>query len=232
MHRPVLAGRGQRDLAFQIEMLLPADPHHADRPVRRGGQRGGAVAAAEHIVGQHRLVARERVLDGDARRLGLDHHGPQPGGAAGGVAGQRRDGKDRLPAKQHLAGREQRLVPQRRGNVVAAGHIGGGDHRDDTRRGPDGGQIDRRDAAAGHRRTADGQMQQAGGLGQVIDIGRRALDVLGGAVMRQRLAHMAQRCCIDHRIGREPLRQRHRAPRGSRRRASRWRARRQFRPSP
>ena len=47
--------------------------------------------------------------------------------------------------------------------------------------------------AARHRRTADGDMQRADRLRDIVDILGRALHMLGAAVMRQRLVHMAQR---------------------------------------
>ena len=38
-HVAVLARNGERDLAFEIEMLLPADAQRAGDAVRRGGER-------------------------------------------------------------------------------------------------------------------------------------------------------------------------------------------------
>ena len=56
-------GIGERDLAFEIEMLLAADGELAFEPMRRGGQRGRDVAAAKIVVGQHARAGLQRVLD-------------------------------------------------------------------------------------------------------------------------------------------------------------------------
>ena len=45
----LLAGRGERGLALEIEMLLPADLERAGQAVRRGGERGIGVAARHDL---------------------------------------------------------------------------------------------------------------------------------------------------------------------------------------
>ena len=76
----------------------------------------------------------------------------------------------------------------------------------------------RRIVPARHRRTADGDMQGARRLRHVVDILGRALHVLGGAVVRQRLVHMAQRRFQNG------VTRRHRPPSGDRQYASMSRA--------
>ena len=55
-HVAVLARNGERDLAFEIEMLLAADAQPPFDALRARRERGGAVALAECVVGQHVLV--------------------------------------------------------------------------------------------------------------------------------------------------------------------------------
>jgi hypothetical protein len=68
----VLARNREGSLAFEIEVLLTTDPEAAGEPMQ--GNRDGAlrIAAAERIIGEHCLSPYERVLDGDARRVGSD----------------------------------------------------------------------------------------------------------------------------------------------------------------
>jgi hypothetical protein len=47
----VLARNRERDLAFEIEVLLPANVEHAVDPPGCGGEHGGAIAFAESVVG-------------------------------------------------------------------------------------------------------------------------------------------------------------------------------------
>ena len=58
VHRAVLVGDGERDLAFEVEVLLAADAQGAFEPMRAPGDRGVGVAAAEGVVGEHGLVPR------------------------------------------------------------------------------------------------------------------------------------------------------------------------------
>ena len=54
-------------------------------------------------------------------------------------------------------------------------------------------EIETAQRAARNRRAADGDMQRADRLGDIVDIFGAALHMLGAAVMRQRLVNMAQR---------------------------------------
>ena len=49
MELALLAGRGERGLAFEIEMLLPAHFEAAGQAMRRGGQAGVGIAA-DHFL--------------------------------------------------------------------------------------------------------------------------------------------------------------------------------------
>ena len=88
-HVAVLAGDGERDLAFEVEMLLAADPELAGDLPRRARDLLGGVAALEIVVREHRGVGDERVVDVDQRHAGavaiLGERAP-PGGPASRVS--------------------------------------------------------------------------------------------------------------------------------------------------
>ena len=81
----------------------------------------------------------------------------------------------------------KRLVGEDGRDVVLAGNVGGGQHRDDARRGAHGGKIESAQGAARLVGHADRDMQRPVRLADVVDIGRRAADVQARRIMRQRL---------------------------------------------
>ena len=77
--------------------------------VLRGGDRRIRVAPTEGVVREDGLVPLQRILDGDARRLVRDLHRGQLDGAAGCVAGVRRElGVSRLADKSWFSPRALR----------------------------------------------------------------------------------------------------------------------------
>ena len=169
-------------------MLLPADPHPAREPVRGGGDRVPGIAAAE----------RERVRDQRAAgqgRLGIEHgrqllvldHG-QAHRAPSLLARARGHGEDRLAGILDEVDGQQRLVVAMRGaDVVLARHVGGGQHADHTLGRADVIEIDPAQPRMRLLAQAELDMEQALGLGQVVDVEGLAGDVAEGAVVRQRL---------------------------------------------
>ena len=135
----VLARDGERDLAFEVEMLLPADVHPAGEPARCGGDRGPGVAAAQgQRVGDQDAAGQRRLDIQDRRQLLVFDHGelrrlPRL------LAGRGGDGEDRLTDELDEIGREQRLVvAMGRADVVLAGDVRGRQHAHHARppRGP------------------------------------------------------------------------------------------------
>ena len=99
-------------------------------------------------------------------RIGAGATGP------GLVAGLGDHGEDDLSVKfDRRIGETGIDVEGHRRDVVFAGHIPRRDHRDDAGSRSNGRQIERRDRAARDRRAARRDVQEAGGLGQIIDIG-------------------------------------------------------------
>ena len=60
-HVAVLARDRERDLAFEIEMLLPADAKRSFEPVRRACNGGIDIAAAERIIRHDGFAALQGV---------------------------------------------------------------------------------------------------------------------------------------------------------------------------
>ena len=124
-------------------MLLAADVEHALEPMRRARKRGGGVAAAEFIVGQHALAGLQRVLDRDRRaspRRCRSWRAARRGAPRRGSS--RDDRENRLIVEQDLLVGEQRLVGESGRDVVLAGNVGGGQHRDDALGGAHRGEIE------------------------------------------------------------------------------------------
>ena len=67
-HVAILAGHRERDLAFQVEMVLGAARDRALQAMRRGGQRRRRVAAAHHLRRSDELPARQRLGNRQHRR--------------------------------------------------------------------------------------------------------------------------------------------------------------------
>ncbi len=160
-HLAPLAGRSHRDLSFEIEMLLPADVELAFEPMRREAKRRLHVAAAEIVIRQHARAAGEGVVN-SKRRLGLgDVDLRELRRAPRRVARLGDDGEQGLAAIENLVGGEERLVLERRRDVVGAGNVGGRQHGDDAGRGADGFEIEGAQFSRRLVRHADGDMQQS-----------------------------------------------------------------------
>ena len=112
MHQQVavLARQGEGDLAFEIEMLLPADAERGGELVRRGLQRSVGIAAQD---GRRRLdvgLLGQRRLDIED---GLGRLDVEPGALGGGARLIERMGHhhgQRLAGMLHLVLGEQRLL--------------------------------------------------------------------------------------------------------------------------
>ncbi len=67
-HVLVFAGNGHGDLAFQVEMILPADAHRSTQPVGGPRDRRFGVAAPHPLRRQHELVLLQRLVHRENRR--------------------------------------------------------------------------------------------------------------------------------------------------------------------
>ena len=134
----VLARHRQRDLALEIEMLLPADAHPAGRAgagrPRSPPWRRRAAASAD------RSPARRSAAAASASRIaGSSSYSTigQRSRAARLLAGVRGDRENRLAHELDEIGRQQRLVVAvGRADVVLARHVGSREHADHAGSGP------------------------------------------------------------------------------------------------
>ena len=190
MYLAALAGQGHGDLAFEIEMLLTAGADRA-RPGMGGAVHAlDRIAAQELIVGQDRFARGEAVLDGHRGGLRVDFDLGQPGGLARLLARPRGHRKYDLAVKFDPAVGQDRIAAEGRTAIVLARNIGGGQHGDHARRRTDGVEIEFRDPALGRaNRITRRDVQNVRRFGHVVDKLRRALNLPGGAVMGDGIAH-------------------------------------------
>ena len=188
-HVAVLAGHGEGDLPFQVEVLLAAQAELADQALRRALQLLLQFAALELVVVEHGGPGDDGVVDVDCR------HGRGRGDACppcrppGLVAGLGDHDEQHLAVEHDLALGDERVVADALGaDVVAAGDVGGGQHVDDAGRGAHRVEIERGDAAGGDGRIARCQMQRGGRQRHVVGVVGGAGDMLDGAVVGDRLA--------------------------------------------
>ena len=192
----VLARRGERDLAFEIEMVLAADDQPPFQDMRRGGDGPGGVAQTHNLGGFDDATRGAGVRDGhqDGQVFVGDLRQLRRGQRL--IPGLGGDGEQRLADVLDQAVSEERIVAGHGADVVGPGDVPGGDHIDDAGRGSDGGQVERDDAGVRPLAHAQDHMQQLARLGDVVDIERPAGDMTLGAVMTDG--------CVDHAISHGP----------------------------
>ena len=107
----VFAGNGEGDLAFEVEMVLAAEPHAALQPARRLGDGVGGVAALQRQRRRHLLrLGGIEPGDVDDRRHFLVLDLGQAAGAARLLARLGDDAEDRLAEELDRVRRQHRLV--------------------------------------------------------------------------------------------------------------------------
>ena len=133
--RAVVAGRGERDLPFEIEVILAAAAEFTGQAMRRPGECSRSVAADNVLRRGDKLFARKRIVDGQhcGQQFVLDSD--QLGGGARLIERNRRHGGDRLALVLDKIGGEERFVGANGTDVVLAGNICGRDRRHDAGRG-------------------------------------------------------------------------------------------------
>jgi hypothetical protein len=71
-HGAVLARHGERDLAFQIKVFLPANVERTGTAKRGCRDCFGGIAVDEGVIGKNALAGRFALLDGDVGALRFD----------------------------------------------------------------------------------------------------------------------------------------------------------------
>ena len=184
----VLPRQGERDVALQVEVVLPADPQRALQAARRGVERGLDVASRERQGFGHGLDRILRLDDCPPRLIG------DPGAPRGppGLGPRFRDDREHgLAIEGHDAVREDGIVAcADRAYVVFARDVGGRQHADHARRAQDFREVQLRYAGVSDCREPEAAVQHAGGLHHVVGIGGEARHMLGGRVVPVRAVHM------------------------------------------
>ena len=184
----VLLRQSHRDLALEVELVLPADANAPALTVRRILERLVRVATHERLARHNErlsLYGFQRIEHGleflvnatrEARRL------------ARSIDCFRRDCEYRLPGVLHERVGEHGIVAHDRAVVVVAGNVGRRAHGDDTCRIQHVVEVEFLDACVRDGTHADGEMQEVARFRQIVGVGRRATNVQVCAVVRQRLA--------------------------------------------
>ena len=228
---PSSPGMASDDLAFEIEMLLPADAQLALHAAAALFASAAALSSLRKRVVRQDARARRRAprRPMTQRRAGRDLDLGEPRGAARLLARLRHHGEHHLAVELDLAVGEHRIVAGDRADIVLAGNIRGGQHRDDAGRGAHRVEIDAEQLPGRDRRAADRDVQQPFRLADVVDEGRAAGDVLRRGVVAQSARRTTR---SRNSSARRSSCSRHRPPPGSRRRASGASRRRRSRSAP
>ena len=202
---PLSSGTARRNLAFEIEMLLPADQETFPTALGRSLQRRRHVGALELIGWQNVFDAHGHgVVDAHRWDFGGDLDVGQPCGTPRRIAGFGNHGKYHLAVKLDLALGEDRIVvgAARRAAIIDPGNIRRRQHRENTGSGADGSEVKQRDLPARpFPGIARRHMHRAFRFAHVVDVGGVALHMQRCTVMRQGLAHglgCKRRPCIGH----------------------------------
>ena len=197
-HVGVFPRHGERDLAFEVEMILPAAGRLAGDPVRRGVDRGRRVSPLHRLRLRDKALALQRFLDGEYGFQHLVFDGDQrrrPPRCVAVVGGDRRD------RVAHVFGDtvgQDRLAREDRGHVVDAGYVGGGDDGAHSRDRARLRAVDGKDAGMRVRAGGEPDFLRSGKGGHVVDIDRVAGDVLLGAVVAPCAVNPALECRCGH----------------------------------
>ncbi|MNT05290.1 hypothetical protein D3C72_1399050 [compost metagenome] len=131
----ILTGHGHGNVAFEIKMLLPADPHRAGEAAGRHIHfQLGIAARQRHRIDDERAAIFNRRVDIGEMRQVLIGDLRLAGGLSGDIAGLGEDCENRLAVELHLCFGQQRfVVTAAGGDVVFAGHILANHHPEHTR---------------------------------------------------------------------------------------------------
>ena len=175
-------------------MFLAADAQRAADPVLTCGERRVGLAGQERVLGQNVGFRGERIVDAHQRLLGFDFDLAKLRRAARGVAGLRDDDEHRLVVKLDAVGRQNGVIAGvDRAGIVAPGDILCREHANNAGRGAYRGKLDRFDPTACHRRAANGEMQRAFRLANVVHVDGAAANVAHRGIVPRGHADGARR---------------------------------------
>ena len=162
-----------------------------DAGARRDGIAGRPAA---ELVGRKDLPARaDARVDVHRGRafLHVDSGKPRRPSRIASAGGSHRE--DDLTVKEDLRIREDGISAEGGAALVGPRDVGSEQHRDHPRRAAHGIEVHRAQASAGCLRVPRGDVQGAGGLADVVDVGGAAADMALGAVVGDGGAHVGVR---------------------------------------
>ena len=186
----IQTGQGEAALSFEVKVLLPTDVETTTALTIRAFDRCGRIAALEYHGIVQEGVGLDRLIDRGQRRQLFAFQLEQARGLAGLDPGFCEHAEQRLPGEQDLALGEQRFIMDHRTGIVLPRDIASGDYVDHARRRVDGIEVQRRDLRATHGCKAKTGVERAGGRLNIVDIQRRARDVLRAAVVGAGAVHL------------------------------------------
>jgi hypothetical protein len=189
MSPPFLRDRGG-DLAFEVEMLLPANLERAFDQLRGLGDCAGGIA----LLPDDRPLLEpaacgKGIIDGQKGGKFIVGHLAQPRRLARGEVGFGHDKEDGLADVVDGAHGQQGLVMRRGAAIGHLGQVFGREDRDHAGGGANGGKVEAGDLAMRNGRQPEGQMQRVRRQGQVVDVTRLAGHMQRGRVVWQGFAH-------------------------------------------
>ena len=190
-HVAVLARNRHGDHAFEVEVILAANPDSPLDAIRAVGEQLVGIAESHLVFGEDEAFAFHRRIDVENGFKVLVDDFRLRRGPSGGLDVLGRHREEGLADILHQPLRKDRVVAHDRTAVVYSGNVRGTDHAHRSRIGPDLGEVHVDDAGMGPLAHRDIDVQEAGRFGNVVDIHRFAADMLGSAVMAPGLAHRA-----------------------------------------
>ena len=184
-HIAIVLWQGAGGLAFEVEMLLPADLKCIAQAHGRIDQHGLRLPAFPNHRIAKTAVGGKRLINGQNGVFVRNVELGQTRGLACRQMRGRRDQKHGLSDIMHLVRGQEWLIMHGWGNIIGKGQVRGGHHGDHARRMTHLCQIKPIDLTRSHRGLAKCQMHGVGGQGDVIDIARRTRNMQFGGIMGQ-----------------------------------------------
>ena len=165
---------GERDLSFQVEVLLTPDVKPGGHPIAVAVHQ---IAALPDPRGAHVRLLRVRLGHVEQRWLGIDLYPGASRGLNRRAVRLSRNSEDRLGGVAHLAIREQRVAGKDRADFIGARDVCRGDDIDHPRGGQDVGEVEPGERAASRQAVPRGDVQGVARDRQVVDVLRGPGDV-------------------------------------------------------
>ena len=190
-----LARGSERNLPFEVEVVLAAAAQLAREAMRGSSKRCVDLAAQHRLRRRHVAFPRQRLLERQHRRqrfiLDLDELRRRPRL----VERRRRERRHRLSLVLDHVGGERRLVGADRRDVVPARDIGRGHDDDIARGGERARELDATNTGMGVWAQHQHGVERAGHSRDIIEVARLAGHMTGRAVVAHGSVHSSADAC-------------------------------------